>query len=244
MKHRLTLWDRRTCRCPNVERHRPLGVRGIRLGLARPAMLDTQFRAILRAASAGTVRILLPFVTTAAEVDAARAILERARDGLMREGIAAPRVPLGAMIEVPAAALTVDILAGHADFLALGTNDLAQYLLAADRTEARVTGLGQPFHPALLRMLRVLSRLASRHGLPLSVCGEVASDPVLLALLVGFGVREFSMTPAALPAAARIVEHASRAELVVAARRASKELSLAPMEEYVTRALSGALTNT
>jgi phosphotransferase system enzyme I (PtsI) len=227
---------------PDVERHRALGVRGIRLGLARPAMLETQFRAILRAASAGNVRILLPFVTTASEVDAARSILEIARDGLAREGIETPRVQLGAMIEVPAAALTADILAGHADFLALGTNDLAQYLLAADRTESRVTGLGQPLHPALLRMLKMLPRLAARHGLPLSVCGEVASDPVLLALLVGFGVREFSMTAAALPAAARIVEHASRAELVVAARRAAKELSLAPVEDYVTRVLSGALT--
>jgi phosphotransferase system enzyme I (PtsI) len=229
---------------PDIERHRPLGVRGIRLGLARPAMLDTQFRAILRAANSGTVRVLLPFVTTAAEVDAARALLERARDGLSQEGIATPRIPLGAMIEVPAAALTADILAGHADFLAVGTNDLAQYLLAADRTDARVTGLGQPLHPALLRMLKTLPRLAARHGLPLSVCGELASDPVLLALLLGFGVRDFSMTPAALPAAARIVEHASRAELVVAARRASAELSLAPVEEYVRRALSGALTRT
>ena len=100
---------------PDVERHRPLGVRGIRLGLSRPAMLETQFRAILRAASAGNVRILLPFVTTAAEVDAARAILESARDALAREGVAAPRVSLGAMIEVPAAALTVDILAGHVE---------------------------------------------------------------------------------------------------------------------------------
>jgi phosphoenolpyruvate-protein phosphotransferase (PTS system enzyme I) len=227
---------------PDVERHRPLGVRGIRLGLARPAMLETQFRAILRAASAGNVRILLPFVTSAAEVDAARAILENARDGLARQGVQTPRVPLGAMIEVPAAALTADILARHADFLAVGTNDLAQYLLAADRTEARVTGLGQPLHPALLRILKMLPRLASRRGLPLSVCGEVASDPVLLALLVGFGVREFSMTPAALRAATHIVEHASRAELVLAARRAAKELSMAPVEEYVARALAGALT--
>jgi phosphotransferase system enzyme I (PtsI) len=228
----------------DVERHRALGVRGIRLGLARPAMLETQFRAILRAASAGTVRILLPFVTTVAEVDAARALLERARDALARDGIGAPHVPLGAMIEVPAAALTADMLAGHADFLALGTNDLAQYLLAADRTDARSTGLGQPFHPALLRMLKMLPRLASRHGLPLSVCGEVASDPVLLALLVGFGVREFSMTPAALSAAARIVEHASRRELVAVARRAAVERSLQPVEEYVSRTLSGALTRT
>ena len=227
----------------DIERHRPLGVRGIRLGLARPAMLETQFRAILRAAAAGSVRILLPFVTTAAELDAARAVLERAREGLAGEGISAPPVPLGAMIEVPAAALTADLLAGHADFLALGTNDLAQYLLAADRTDARVSGPGQPFHPALLRMLKALPRLAARHGPPLSVCGEMASDPVLLALLMGFGVREFSMASAALPAAARIVEHASCAELVIAARRASKALSLAPVEEYVTRALSGALTN-
>ncbi len=229
---------------PEIERHRPLGVRGIRLGLARPAMLETQFRAILRAAEAGTVRILLPFVTTPAEVAAARGHLERARESLAAEGVSAPEVPLGAMIEVPAAALAADMLAGYADFLALGTNDLAQYLLAADRTDPRVAGLGQPFHPALLRVLRMLPRLASRHGLPLSVCGELASDPIVLALLVGFGVREFSMTPAALPAAWRVLEQASRAELVSVARRAATDLSLAPVESYVKHVMGGVVTKT
>jgi phosphotransferase system enzyme I (PtsI) len=229
---------------PEIERHRPLGVRGIRLGLARPAMLETQFRAILRAGDAGTVRILLPFVTTPAEVAAARAHLARARESLAAEGVSTPEVALGAMIEVPAAALAADMLVGHADFLALGTNDLAQYLLAADRTDPRVAGLGQPFHPALMRVLRMLPRLAGRHGLPLSVCGELASDPIVLALLVGFGVREFSMTPSALPAAWRMLEQASRAELVSVARRAATDLSLAPVESYVRHVMGGVVTKT
>jgi phosphotransferase system enzyme I (PtsI) len=229
---------------PEIERHRPLGVRGIRLGLARPAILETQLRAILRAADAGTVRILLPFVTTPAEVAAARAHLDRARESLAAEGVSAPEVALGAMIEVPAAALAADMLAGYADFLALGTNDLAQYLLAADRTDPRMAGLGQPFHPALMRVLRMLPRLAGRHGLPLSVCGELASDPIVLALLVGFGVREFSMTPSALPAAWRVLEQASRAELVSVARRAATDLSLAPVESYVRHVMGGVVTKT
>jgi phosphoenolpyruvate-protein phosphotransferase (PTS system enzyme I) len=135
---------------PDVDRHRPLGVRGIRLGLARPQILHTQFRAILRAASAGSVRILLPFVTTVQELRAARAALDQARASLLQEGIETPRLPLGAMIEVPAAALTADLLAAEADFMALGTNDLAQYLLAADRTDEGVAGLVDPVQPALL----------------------------------------------------------------------------------------------
>ena len=161
------------------------GVRGIRLGLAGRPCSRRSFARSCAPRAPGTVRILLPFVTTAAEMDAARAILERARDALAREGVAAPRVPLGAMIEVPAAALAADILAGHADFLALGTNDLAQYLLAADRTDARVTGLVSRCIRRCCACCKMLPRLAARHGLPLSVCGEVASDPVLLALLVG-----------------------------------------------------------
>jgi phosphotransferase system enzyme I (PtsI) len=152
---------------------------------------------------------------------------------LAAEGVLTPKLPLGAMIEVPAAALAADTFAGHADFLALGTNDLVQYLLAADRTDERVTGLGEPFHPGLLRVLRLLPRLAARRRLPLSVCGELASDPVVLALLVGFGVREFSMTPAALPAAWHMLEHASSAELAAAARQAALTRSLEPVEHYV-----------
>jgi len=227
---------------PDVDRHRPLGVRGIRLGLARPEILHTQFRAILRAASAGTVRILLPFVTTVQEVIAAKAALDRARTSLRQEGVETPRVPLGAMIEVPAAALTADLLAVEADFLALGTNDLAQYLLAADRTDEGVAGLLEPVQPALLRVLRWLPRLARQHRCPLSICGEMASDPVVLALLVGFGVREVSMTPSALPAAWQMLEGADTRELSRAARLALKQATLAPVEQYL-RGLEPAARN-
>jgi phosphotransferase system enzyme I (PtsI) len=227
---------------PDVDRHRPLGVRGIRLGLARPEILHTQFRAILRAASAGTVRILLPFVTTVQEVRAAKAALDRARVSLRQEGVETPRVPLGAMIEVPAAALTADLLAAEADFLALGTNDLAQYLLAADRTDEGVAGLLEPVQPALLRVLRWLPRVARQHRCPLSICGEMASDPVVLALLVGFGVREVSMTPSALPAAWQMLEGADTRELSRAARLALKEATLAPVQQYL-RGLEPATRN-
>jgi phosphoenolpyruvate-protein phosphotransferase (PTS system enzyme I) len=221
---------------PSLERHRPLGVRGIRLGLTQPAILETQLRAILRVANRGRVRILLPFVTSVAELRAARAKLDEARAALHMEGITAPEVPLGAMIEVPAAALTADLLAQEADFLALGTNDLAQYLLAADRTDERVAALAEPFHPALLRVLKRLPRLAGRRHVPLSVCGELASDPVVLSLLVGFGVREFSMTPSALPAAWRVLADADSHELAGAAREAAAKGSLGPVEAYVSGA--------
>ncbi len=223
-----------------VERHRPLGVRGIRLGLARPAMLETQLRAILRAASAGSVRILLPFVTSASELVAARGLLDEARAALTAEGVTVPYVPLGAMIEVPAAGLTADLLAPHVDFLAVGTNDLAQYLLAVDRTDDRVASLADPFHPALVRLLRRLPRLASKCGVPLSVCGELASDPVMLGLLVGFGVREFSMTPSALGAAWRVLVASDSRELAKASREAARTGSLAPVEQYLMQVAGSA----
>jgi phosphoenolpyruvate-protein kinase (PTS system EI component) len=155
---------------------------------------------------------------------------------LRAEGLPTPDVPLGAMIEVPAAALTADLLAEEADFLALGTNDLAQYLLAADRTDERVAAIAEPFHPALLRVLRRLPRLAGRRRVPLSVCGELASDPVVLSLLLGFGVREFSMTPAALPGAWRVIADADSHELASAAREAAATGTLAPVEAYLAGA--------
>jgi phosphoenolpyruvate-protein kinase (PTS system EI component) len=182
------------------------------------------------------VRILLPFVTSIAEVRAARNVLESARAALAVEGIETPDVPLGAMIEVPAAALTADLLAAEANFLALGTNDLAQYLLAADRTDERVAPLAEPFHPALVRILKWLPRLAARHHVALSVCGELASDPVVLALLVGFGVREFSMTPSALPAAWRVLADSDSRELASVAREAAATGTLAPVENYISNA--------
>jgi phosphotransferase system enzyme I (PtsI) len=143
------------------------------------------------------------------------------------------------MIEVPAAALAADHLAAVSDFLAVGTNDLVQYLLAADRTDQRHTALVSGLHPALLRLLRLLPRLARRHGVPVSVCGELASQPAMLALLVGLGVREFSMTPAALAPARRIVEAAELSTLTRLARQVVVTGDTAGVHAFVHQVLAG-----
>ncbi len=123
------------------------------------------------------------------------------------------------MIEIPSAALTADLLAREADFFSIGTNDLVQYLLAVDRTDARVSHLFEPLHPAVLRTLRGVIRVAARRGLPVSLCGEMAADPAVLPLLVGLGLSEFSMSPAAIPAARAAVERLdTRAARRLAAR--------------------------
>jgi phosphotransferase system enzyme I (PtsI) len=220
------------------DRHRVLGLRGVRLGLAEPELLDTQLRAILRAASmCGNVQVLIPFVTTTSEVVQVRERLELARRALAEEGVTAPQVPLGAMIEVPAAALSADHLADVADFLAVGTNDLVQYLLAADRTDERLAPLVAPVHPALIRLLRLLPRLAGKHRTGLSVCGELGSQPAMLALLVGLGVREFSMTPAALGAARRVIEGSEARLLTKLARQAARTGLMDELEQYAEHAL-------
>ena len=223
---------------PELDRHRVLGLRGVRLGMSHPPLLDTQLRAILRAAATGgAVRVLVPFVTTPAEMQFVAARLEQARRELAAEGLRPPRVALGAMIEVPAAALAADRLAAVSDFLAVGTNDLVQYLLAADRTDQRLASLVSGVHPALLRLLRLLPRLASRHGVPISVCGELGSQPTMLALLMGLGVREFSMTPTALGTARRLVESSDLAVLRRLSRQAARTGLMADLEHHVEQAL-------
>lgn len=178
------------------------GLRGVRAALQHDDRFRVQIRALLRAAPAGQLRILLPFVTSAAEFRQARALIEEIGRGI--PGTQA--VPLGAMIEVPAAALTADQLAREADFLSVGTNDLIQYTLAIDRTDERLSGHYEPREPAVLRLLRMVAVAGRRAGRDLSVCGEMAADPLLVALLVGLGYRAFSMTPAALPVVKRSLQ--------------------------------------
>jgi phosphoenolpyruvate-protein phosphotransferase (PTS system enzyme I) len=182
-----------------------LGMRGIRLSLARPELLETQFRAILRVGAHGPVRILLPLVTTIAEVRAAREILARAARKLHRRGAAFPIAlpPLGTMIEVPAAALTADALAQVSDFFAIGSNDLTMYTLAIDRGDQWVAHLYDPLHPAVLRLIQFAAAAALRSRIPASVCGEMAGDPRMTGLLLGLGFRELSMTSASIPGVKR-----------------------------------------
>lgn len=177
----------------------PLGLRGIRLSLTLDEIFQAQLKALLRAAAHGPLRIMFPFVSGLEELRAGRASVERAADALRERGESVPPVPVGVMIEVPSAALTADLLAAEADFFSIGTNDLIQYCLAVDRTDDRVSRLYEPLHPAILRTIHLVARAGRRRRVPVAVCGEMAADPVLLTLLVGLGLTEFSMAPTAIP---------------------------------------------
>jgi phosphotransferase system enzyme I (PtsI) len=178
-----------------------LGVRGLRLLLRRPELLETQLAAILRAGVAGPVRITLPMVTTVDEVRTARDVLDRVVRRLRRRGERLPErlPPLGIMIETPGAALSADALALEADFFAIGTNDLTAYTLAVDRADSDVADLYDPTHPAVLRLIQFATEAALRMRKPVSVCGEMAANPRLTPLLLGIGLRSFSMTASAVP---------------------------------------------
>lgn len=173
-----------------------LGVRGLRLSLRRPAVFTAQLRAILRAACYGPVRILLPMVTVTEEIASTRTLLELCLRDLRSENQPVPeKVELGAMIEVPAAALGIQSLLEVVDFVAIGTNDLAQYVLAVDRNHDGLEKLYDPLQPALLRLIAHVITSAKRAGKPVSLCGEMAGDPNFTPLLLALGLEQFSMHP-------------------------------------------------
>lgn len=221
-------------------RRRPLGLRGIRLSLADPPPFRRQLRAMLRAAEYGRLRLLLPFVSAVEEVREARRVVGDVAAELAGEGVSVAPFDVGVMIEVPSAALTADLLAREVDFLAIGTNDLIQYSLAVDRTDERVSELYQPLHPGLLRLLRQIRRAAARRRRPLSVCGEMASDPALLAILIGLGLTEFSMTPGAIPAARELVTSVRGDELRAIATRILQMATIGEIESYLDSTVSEA----
>lgn len=176
-----------------------LGLRGVRLSLARDGLLETQLRALLRASGYGPLRVLVPMVSSREEIRRVRRMLDRVADDLRREGHEiAEQVPLGAMIEVPAAAIALPSFIGAIDFLSIGTNDLIQYLLAADRNNEALGELYTPLHPAVLRLIRDVIRLSKARGKPVAVCGEMAGDPAFAPLLLALGLEEFSLHPATL----------------------------------------------
>jgi phosphotransferase system enzyme I (PtsI) len=158
---------------------------------------------------------------------------------LTRRGHAPPPVPIGVTIEIPAAAYTADLLAREVDFFTIGTNDLIQYTLAVDRTDERVSDRYEPLHPAVLRLLRQVRRGALRAGIPVAVCGEMASDPLLLRLLIGCGLTEFSMTPGALTMARRVIRDTSAGEMARIAARVLTLGTVDEIEEFLLTAFGG-----
>ena len=198
---------------------RHLGLRMLQVDAARNAQFEEQIRALLRAAPAGRLRILLPFVTDVDDVRFARAAIARAAEALRHAGVQVPTVPVGAMVEVPSAALTADRLAREAEFLSVGTNDLAALTLAVGRDDAWAARFYDPLHPSMLRLVRFVARAGLRTHARVSVCGEMAAEPRALAVLIGLGLREFSLAHGARGLAHQLVAGLTLRE----ARRLARE---------------------
>ena len=191
-----------------------LGLRAIRWCLADPAMFRTQLRAILRAAAHGQVNLLIPMLVHGSEIRQTLALIDRAREELDKRGAVYGHVKIGAMIEIPAAALMIKLFLKHFDFLSIGTNDLIQYTLAIDRADEAVAHLYDPTHPAVLRLVADTIAACQAQGKPVSVCGEMAGDVTMTRLLLGMGLRSFSMHPAQILAVKQEILRADTEKLV------------------------------
>ena len=216
------------------ERNPFLGVRGVRLSLQMGDVLRTQLRAILRASALGDVALMYPMISDAEELIRLRTILEDAKAELLRERIPFNRsMPAGIMVEVPAVALTADQFAAHADFFSIGTNDLIQYTIAVDRINDRVAHLYRPSHPGVLRLLQGVFRAGEKAGKSVSLCGEMSGDPVYAILLLGLGLREFSVVPPLIPTIKKVIASVAIPAARETAKRALAMTLPGEIEEYL-----------
>jgi phosphocarrier protein FPr len=182
-----------------------LGIRGLRFSLANPGLFGTQLRAILRAAALGQVSLMFPMVAMAEEVHQAKWLVQDARRQLADEGLDAGPCPVGIMVETPAAALIASQLATQVAFMSIGSNDLVQYTMAADRSNAATAYLASPYHPAILTLVDRVASAAAGNGITWSVCGESAADPLLAMLYLAWGAQSLSLAPPSIPAHRRFV---------------------------------------
>jgi phosphotransferase system enzyme I (PtsI) len=217
-----------------------LGLRSLRLSLRDPAMFRTQLRAILRASALGDVRVMFPLVSTLTEFRQARTILNALAAEFVAEGVAVPvNLPVGVMVEVPAAAVMADLLAQEVDFFSIGTNDLIQYTLAVDRTNETVADLYSAADPAVLRLIALVVKAAATRGLDVTVCGAMGGEPLYATLLLGLGIRCLSMPPHQLPEIKRVIRAIRSDE---ARSLAAEALRLESASAVVDRLRSALLT--
>jgi multiphosphoryl transfer protein len=213
-----------------------LGVRGIRMGLRQPGLLETQLAALVEAAAGQTLRVMFPMVSVREELEAARQVLGRVIARRRESGAELPaEVLVGIMVEVPAAALMADLLAPAVDFLSIGTNDLVQYTLASDRTNPALAELASPFQPAVLRLIASVTEAALAADRPVAVCGEAAADPLLAPLLVGLGVTELSVSPSAIALLRRALARVDPARCRELARKALTGPDVAAVKALATQ---------
>ena len=216
------------CANPNM------GLRGIRLSLRSRNTFQTQIEAILRAACFGKVEMTLPMVTTIEEVRESRLLINETRGRLISSGIKVPSVPLGVMLEVPAAVLMMESLADETDFFCVGTNDLIQYLMAVDRGNDHVAYLYQPLHPCVLNYLAHIAKTAARVKKPVRICGEISANPFYAVLLLGMGFTQLSMHPLSIPLIRRVIGASSLVEAKKIARKALSLKTARDVYEHLT----------
>jgi phosphotransferase system enzyme I (PtsI) len=220
--------------CPEQERNPFLGLRSIRLSLRDLPPFRTQLRALLRASVLGPTRIMFPLIATLDELRRAKAVLAQVQDELAAEGVEFDReVQVGMMVEVPSAVILLDRFLAEVDFISVGTNDLVQYALAVDRTNPAVASLYQATDPAVLRLLDLSLQSARRANVPASVCGQMSAEGVYSMLLLGLGLREFSLPPSSIPQVKRICRAVSIPQCQQVAQRALELASAAEIDAYV-----------
>lgn len=211
-----------------------LGLRSIRLAFREEALFRAQLRGLLRASTAGRMKIMFPMVSSVLELRTAKRILEECRTQLLAEGHAvAEELQVGIMVEMPAAAMIADLLAAECDFFSIGSNDLIQYSLAIDRDNEAVNYLYHPLHPAILRLIRFVTRVAHAEGIRVSLCGEMAGDPAYAMVLLGLGLDELSMPAAAIPRIKRIVRACTVSESIALAEELVRLPTVRQIEDRV-----------
>jgi phosphoenolpyruvate-protein phosphotransferase (PTS system enzyme I) len=213
-----------------------MGWRSIRLSTAHPEFFQTQLRAILRAGCYGQVSLLFPMITTLEEVQRLKRLVDRTRAALTRQGVAfGEDIPLGVMLEVPAAALCVDALLEEVDFVSIGSNDLIQYVMAADRDNPKVAYLCEPFSPAIVRLLHQIIKACTEQGKPVTLCGEMAGRPRCFLPLFGMGLRRMSMSPAFVPTMKEMIRRVTQAQAREATERVLRMRTAGEVRGYLTR---------